>query len=61
MKYEVSINKALENFIEIEAKINLNEAEIVLQLPAWRPGRYELANFAKNIRCFKLLLKMEQN
>lgn len=54
MKYEVSINKALENFIEIEAKINLNEAEIVLQLPAWRPGRYELANFAKNIRCFKV-------
>ena len=53
MKYQVSINKALENFIEIEAEISTNEAEIVLQLPAWRPGRYELANFAKNIRCFK--------
>lgn len=53
MKYQLSINKALENFIEIEAEIILNEPEIVLQLPAWRPGRYELVNFAKNIRCFK--------
>jgi predicted metalloprotease with PDZ domain len=25
-----------------------------LQLPAWRPGRYELQNFAKNIRCFNI-------
>ena len=23
-----------------------------LQIPAWRPGRYELANFAKNIKNF---------
>jgi predicted metalloprotease with PDZ domain len=53
MKYQVSINKALENFIEIEAEIILNQPEVVLQLPAWRPGRYELMNFAKNIRCFK--------
>jgi predicted metalloprotease with PDZ domain len=21
-----------------------------LQLPAWRPGRYELGNFAKNVK-----------
>ena len=57
MKYQVSINKAFENFIEIEAKIISNNTEILLQLPAWRPGRYELANFAKNIRCFKAMAK----
>lgn len=57
MKYQVSINKAFENFIEIEAKIISNSTEIILQLPAWRPGRYELANFAKNIRCFKAMAK----
>ena len=57
MKYQVSINKAFENFIEIEAKIISNSTEIILQLPAWRPGRYELANFAKNIRCFKAMSK----
>jgi predicted metalloprotease with PDZ domain len=57
MKYQISINKALENFIEIEAKINVNSTEINLQLPAWRPGRYELGNFAKNIRGFKAKAK----
>lgn len=57
MKYQVSINKAFENFIEIEAKIISSNPEIILQLPAWRPGRYELANFAKNIRCFKAISK----
>ena len=31
----------------IESKINLT-----IQLPAWRPGRYELANFAKNVKDF---------
>lgn len=53
MKYQLSINKAFENFIEIKAQIESNEATILLQLPAWRPGRYELANFAKNVRSFK--------
>lgn len=57
MKYQISINKALENFIEIEAKINVNSTEIFLQVPAWRPGRYELGNFAKNIRSFKAMAK----
>lgn len=28
---------------------NLNESAIELQLPSWRPGRYELGNFSKNI------------
>jgi predicted metalloprotease with PDZ domain len=27
--------------------------EIELQLPAWRPGRYELGNFAKNVKKFE--------
>jgi predicted metalloprotease with PDZ domain len=53
MKYQLSINKAFENFIEIQAQILSSEAQILLQLPAWRPGRYELANFAKNVRSFK--------
>lgn len=28
-------------------------SDFVLQLPAWRPGRYELGNFAKNIQKFE--------
>ena len=26
-----------------------------LQLPSWRPGRYELGNFAKNIKDFNVV------
>ena len=28
----------------------VDSEEIILELPSWRPGRYELGNFAKNIR-----------
>jgi predicted metalloprotease with PDZ domain len=28
-----------------------------VQLPAWRPGRYELQNFAKNIQAFEAFTK----
>jgi predicted metalloprotease with PDZ domain len=31
---------------------NNKEEELHIQLPAWRPGRYELGNFAKNIKKF---------
>ena len=33
---------------------NLDNDTTYLQLPAWRPGRYELGNFAKNIRKFRV-------
>lgn len=36
-------------YIDLEFDV-LNEEQIELQLPAWRPGRYELGNFAKNIK-----------
>lgn len=36
-------------YIDLEFDV-LNEELLDLQLPAWRPGRYELGNFAKNIK-----------
>lgn len=33
---------------------NISGTQIELQFPAWRPGRYELGNFAKNIKSFKV-------
>ena len=33
---------------------NIQSDTIELQLPAWRPGRYELQNFAKNIQRFEV-------
>lgn len=29
---------------------NIDSEEVILELPSWRPGRYELGNFARNIR-----------
>ncbi len=40
-------------WIEIKLEIDNLQGDIFdLQLPAWRPGRYELANFAKNVSGF---------
>ncbi|MFL5763486.1 MAG: M61 family metallopeptidase [Bacteroidia bacterium] len=51
MKYIISYNKAHDHFVDIEFIADgINAAETILQLPAWRPGRYELGNFAKNIQ-----------
>ena len=43
------------HFLGIEFEIsNVNTDRLEVQLPAWRPGRYELANFAKNIQKFEV-------
>jgi predicted metalloprotease with PDZ domain len=55
MHYTLSSVNTASRFIEIECKIdNINTQIIDLQLPAWRPGRYELQHFAKNIQQFKV-------
>ncbi|MES2139050.1 MAG: M61 family peptidase [Bacteroidota bacterium] len=51
MKYIISYAKPNNHYIDIEFIADkINQDEIVIQLPAWRPGRYELGNFAKNIQ-----------
>ena len=56
MKYTISYNHPEKHFIDFELSISvLKKDSLVLQLPAWRPGRYELGNFAKNIKGFKIL------
>ncbi|MFM7902181.1 MAG: M61 family peptidase, partial [Bacteroidota bacterium] len=55
MRYTFSIPQPFERFAQIEMEITgpfVNGA-VELVLPSWRPGRYELGNFAKNIRQFK--------
>jgi predicted metalloprotease with PDZ domain len=47
--YRVSYEHAHRHFISFEATWEIGSGEIILQLPSWRPGRYELGNFAKNI------------
>lgn len=53
MIYQISVSDPTSSFIELSYTIpSVNQPEIEVQLPAWRPGRYEIQNFAKNIRSF---------
>lgn len=55
MNYKIYSKNKASHFIDIECSIeNIKTDEMELQLPAWRPGRYELQNFAKNIQIFEV-------
>ncbi len=54
MHYIFSTEEASSHFIRIDVQVKeVKGNELLLQLPAWRPGRYELGNFARNIRKFE--------
>jgi predicted metalloprotease with PDZ domain len=53
MHYRLSSPIPENHFIDVECRISQITTETIeIQLPAWRPGRYELQNFAKNIQKF---------
>ncbi|HEX5002189.1 MAG TPA: PDZ domain-containing protein [Bacteroidia bacterium] len=57
MEYYFSVPDPQDRFINIQA-VFTNESRkptITIKLPSWRPGRYELAHFSKNIKGFKAL------
>lgn len=55
MKYFVKYKNPERHFIDFKLVVDTNDINILkLQLPSWRPGRYELGNFAKNIKDFKV-------
>ena len=55
MKYVLSYTDPENHFIDFSLTFNGHSFdEIAVQLPAWRPGRYELGNFAKNIKDFEV-------
>jgi predicted metalloprotease with PDZ domain len=50
MHYTLSYHQPQKHYIDIQVVIeNIDTSAIEVQLPAWRPGRYEMANFAKNM------------
>ncbi len=56
IRYSISYKNPLTHLIDIEISIsNIKDSFIELQLPAWRPGRYELQNYAANIKQVKAL------
>ena len=55
MEYILSFPNPLSHFIGVKQIIRIIEPDpVYLQIPVWRPGRYEAANFAKNIRSFQV-------
>ena len=51
MHYKIYLKNPQSHYIYIDLTIsNINKPFIELHLPTWRPGRYELGNFAKNIK-----------
>lgn len=55
MKVHIAYSNPQLHFITFQLTIEVRgEASLELQLPTWRPGRYEMGNFAKNIRNFQV-------
>ncbi|EON78490.1 hypothetical protein ADIS_1005 [Lunatimonas lonarensis] len=51
MDYHIYQEIPTSQYIQIKLSLECTDRErITLQLPAWRPGRYELANYAQKIR-----------
>jgi len=55
IQYKIAINNPEQHFIQFDMSFVVKDKdEVRLQLPVWRPGRYELGYFAKNIRKFQV-------
>jgi len=52
--YEVFCDSPSQHYIRFKAVFPVTNSETILKISAWRPGRYELGNFAKNVRNFKV-------
>lgn len=57
IKYYFSYQEPQKQFLDIKVVFVATDEVHEIQLPAWRPGRYELGNFAKNVRSFKVFLE----
>lgn len=54
VKYTFSCENPSQQYISIKATIKVKNDRTIVHLPSWRPGRYELGNFAKNVKAFKV-------
>ncbi len=51
--YRISCPNSASQFLQIELHFScLANEKVQLQLPAWRAGRYQIANYAQNLRGF---------
>ncbi len=55
LKYTISYQYPHRSFLDLELVIDdISTDTLELHLPNWRPGRYQIQNFAKNIRRFEV-------
>ncbi|MTI20767.1 M61 family peptidase, partial [Fulvivirga sp. RKSG066] len=50
MQYTIHLANPLEHLLEITLSLSAPDDTLELVLPLWRPGRYEAANYSKNLR-----------
>lgn len=54
MKYTFTYQNPNQQYLKISVEMTSAGNETLVRLPSWRPGRYELGNFAKNVKGFKV-------
>jgi predicted metalloprotease with PDZ domain len=54
ISYKIYTDNPSQHYLQIEISYHPTQVIETIQLPSWRPGRYELGNFAKNVRNFKV-------
>lgn len=51
MEYKISYKDPHKHFADIELLVDkINSPKLFIQLPSWRPGRYEMQNYSRNIQ-----------
>lgn len=55
MEYSISCSDPSRGYISIHLTVQTKDTTYLdLRLPGWRPGRYEMANYARNIQKFRV-------
>ncbi len=54
VRYTFSSEEPNKHYVQIKVTIPVSKDITLVHLPSWRPGRYELGNFAKNINQFRI-------
>lgn len=52
IQYSLQTSNKNQQYIQFKVTITETPENCIIYLPKWRPGRYELGNFAKNVRNF---------
>lgn len=52
--YSISVENPNQQYIQFKVEFEALQNDSIIHLPRWRPGRYELGNFAKNVRNFRV-------